>query len=179
MRWFWIDRFVEFESGRRAVALKNVALAEEHLLDHFPGYPVMPHSLCVEGMAQTGGLLVGQSSDFQARVVLAKLGKVTFHGHATPGDTLKYTAVVEDIREDGALVSTTSHRNGELHAEASIVFAHLDDDDTTRQLFLPHEFFGTLRALGVFDIGVNPDGTPIKPPQYMLDAERAFINPGK
>ena len=57
MRWIWIDRFVEFESGRRAVAIKNVSLAEEHLHDHFPGYPIMPNSLITEGLAQTGGLL--------------------------------------------------------------------------------------------------------------------------
>ncbi len=42
MRWFWIDRFVEFVPGSRAKAVKNVTLAEEHLHDHFPGFPVMP-----------------------------------------------------------------------------------------------------------------------------------------
>jgi len=42
MRWFWIDKFVEFESGKRAVAIKNLSMAEEHLHDHFPGFPVMP-----------------------------------------------------------------------------------------------------------------------------------------
>ncbi len=36
MRWYWIDRFIEFESGKRAKAVKNVSLAEEHLHDHFP-----------------------------------------------------------------------------------------------------------------------------------------------
>ena len=38
MRWIWIDKFIEFQSGRHAVALKNVTLAEEHLHDHFPGF---------------------------------------------------------------------------------------------------------------------------------------------
>jgi len=27
MRWYWIDRFIEFESGRYAKAVKNVSLA--------------------------------------------------------------------------------------------------------------------------------------------------------
>ncbi len=36
MRWYWIDRFVEFESGRVAKALKNVSLAEDHLHDQVP-----------------------------------------------------------------------------------------------------------------------------------------------
>ena len=38
MRWYWIDRFIEFESGRYAKAIKNISLAEEYLHDHFPGY---------------------------------------------------------------------------------------------------------------------------------------------
>jgi hypothetical protein len=36
MRWIWIDRIVALEKGRRCVALKNVALAEDVLHDHFP-----------------------------------------------------------------------------------------------------------------------------------------------
>ncbi len=65
MRWFWIDRFEEFDKGRRATAIKNVALSEEHLHDHFPGFAVMPASLIVEGLAAAylgqlgGGVMVG------------------------------------------------------------------------------------------------------------------------
>ena len=55
MRWIWIDKFLEFRSGQFARAIKNLTLAEEHLHDHFPGYPVMPASLIIEGLAQTGG----------------------------------------------------------------------------------------------------------------------------
>ena len=51
MRWLWIDTFVEFESGKRAVTIKNVTQSEDHLHDHFPGFPVMPASLMIEGMA--------------------------------------------------------------------------------------------------------------------------------
>ena len=61
MRWIWIDKFIAFESGKRAVALKNVTMAEEHLHDHFPGFPVMPEALMIEGMAQTAGILVGEA----------------------------------------------------------------------------------------------------------------------
>ena len=58
MRWIWIDKFIEFNSGTSAKAVKNVSLAEEHLHDHFPGFTVMPNTLILEGLAQTGGLLV-------------------------------------------------------------------------------------------------------------------------
>jgi len=63
MRWIWIDRFTEFEAGRRAVTVKCVTMAEEHLHDHVPGYPVHPPTLMIEGMAQTAGVLIGDAFD--------------------------------------------------------------------------------------------------------------------
>jgi len=108
MRWFWIDRFTEFESGRRATAIKNVSLAEEHLHDHFPGAPMMPNSLVIEGIAQTAGLLVGEHGGFEERVVLAKVARATFHFPAVPGDTLEYRVEIDDIHKDGAIASGTS-----------------------------------------------------------------------
>ena len=92
MRWFWIDRFEEFVRGRRAVAVKNVSLAEEHLHDHFPGMPLMPNSLVVEGMAQTAGLLVADAIEYARRVVLAKVAAAEFHFDAVPGDCIRFAA---------------------------------------------------------------------------------------
>jgi len=173
MRWFWIDKFTEFERGRRAVAVKNVSLAEDHLHDHFVGYPVMPHSLVVEGIAQTGGLLVGECNQFKERVVLAKVSKATFHGHAVPGDTLTYRVTVEDVRPDGAFINGTSHVGDELHAEISLVFAHLDERTGDQELFNPADFLAMLRVLGIYDIGRKEDGSPLDVPAHLLEAERA------
>ena len=72
-------------------------MAEEHLHDHFPGYPVMPHPLIIEGVAQTGGLLVAEHNAFLEKVVLAKISKAKFHGDALPGDILTYTTDIEYI----------------------------------------------------------------------------------
>jgi len=88
MRWIWIDKFLEFRSGQFARAIKNLTLAEEHLHDHFPGYPVMPASLIIEGLAQTGGILVGEAGGFAEKVVLAKIPRAEFHGVACAGDQL-------------------------------------------------------------------------------------------
>src|SRR6188768_3263565 len=127
MRWLWIDQFVEFVRGKRAVALKCIALTEEQIDNYTPIYPVMPNSLIVEGMAQTGGLLVGEMGEFKDRVVLAKLSKAIFHRPAVPGETLRYTAIVESAQPDGAIVTTTSHVGDQLQAEAEMWFAFLDD----------------------------------------------------
>ena len=129
MRWFWIDRFVEFHSGSHARAIKNVTLAEDHLHDHFPGFPVMPGSLIIEGMAQTGGILLGEMTKFENMVVLAKIPKVTFHHCVCPGDTLQYDVKLLDAREDGGIVDSRAHVGERLVAEAEIFFARLNRDD--------------------------------------------------
>jgi 3-hydroxyacyl-[acyl-carrier-protein] dehydratase len=164
MRWIWIDKFIEFESGRQAKAIKNISLAEEHLHDHFPGFPVMPNSLITEGLAQTGGLLVGEANNFEEKVILAKIPKAVFHFPALPGDTLVYTATLLDLNENGAMVSATSHVGDRLQAEMEIVFAHLADDGRARILFEPKNFVFTMKLLGVFDVGRSSDGTRLKEP---------------
>ena len=164
MRWIWIDKFIEFESGKRAKAIKNISLAEEHLHDHFPGYPVMPNSLITEGLAQTGGLLVGEVSNFEAKVILAKIPKAVFHFPAVPGDTLHYTAVIEYVNDNGAMVTATSHVGDRLQAEMEIVFAHLGDDGRGKRLFEPKNFVFTMKLLGVFDVGRSSDGSKLSEP---------------
>jgi 3-hydroxyacyl-[acyl-carrier-protein] dehydratase len=171
MRWFWIDRFTEFVSGTRATAVKNVALSEEQMHDHFPGHPIMPAALIIEGMAQTGGLLVGEHNQFLERVVLAKLSKSVFHFAAMPGDTLVYRTVIEQIKKDGAMVTATSHVGDRLQAEAEIFFAHLDDRSAGRELFEPEGFLRLLTTLRVFEVGVRPDGTKIPIPPHLAKEE--------
>jgi 3-hydroxyacyl-[acyl-carrier-protein] dehydratase len=90
MRWIWIDRFLEFESGKFARATKNLSLAEDYFADHFPGYPVMPACLILEGLAQTGGILVGEVNDFREKVILAKIPWARFCREAFPGQQLVY-----------------------------------------------------------------------------------------
>ncbi len=126
MRWFWIDRFEEFESGRRAVALKNVTMAEEHLHDHFPGFPVMPASLMIEGMAQTAGILVGEARGFREKVILAKIRRATFEGIAGPGQQLRYEAVIETLSDAGAQTTGTVTCDGREIGRVDLMFSHID-----------------------------------------------------
>jgi 3-hydroxyacyl-[acyl-carrier-protein] dehydratase len=164
MRWFWIDRFVEFVPGSRAKAIKNVTLAEEHLHDHFPGFPVMPGSLMLEGMAQTGGILLGQTSGFNEIVILAKVPKVTFHSWACPGDTLTYTATLLDARPEGGMVECTAHVGERLVADAEIVFAHLDRSAGGALNSLDQKnFVFSMGLLGILEVGRAGDGSPNPP----------------
>ena len=128
MRWIWIDKFVEFDSGKRAVAIKNVTLAEEHLHDHFPGFPVMPESLMIEAMAQTSGILVGEAKKFQEKVILAKVKKAVFFDYVRPGDTIKLDAKIESIAPEAASTSGRITCSGKLIAEIDLMFSHIDQN---------------------------------------------------
>jgi 3-hydroxyacyl-[acyl-carrier-protein] dehydratase len=163
MRWYWIDRFIEFESGRRAKAVKCISLAEDYLHDHFSRYPVFPHSLVIEGLAQTGGLLVCEHKQFTEKVILAKIPKVEFFCEAVPGDTLTYTTTIEYIKDEGAAVAATSHKGEVLHARADIVFAHLNAP-WLGTFFSPDAFLVMMRLLGAYRVGKAADGSPLALP---------------
>jgi 3-hydroxyacyl-[acyl-carrier-protein] dehydratase len=150
----WIDRVIELVPGQKLVAVKNVSLAEEHLHQHFgaepgagggPGLgamPVMPACFILEGMAQSGGVLVGHAEGFAYNVVLAKINRAELVREATPGCTLRYTAVIERMDELGAAVRGTvdvlDHARAHTHAgpvasawehlgSVELMFSHLDN----------------------------------------------------
>ena len=132
MRWIWIDRFVTFESGKSASAVKNLSLAEDHFAEHFPGYPVMPAPLILEGLAQTGGILVGEANGYTKNVVLAKIQKASFRRETLAGDSLTYTTTLQQLSELGGLVSGTVHVGEELIGEAEIFFAHVEPEQFSK-----------------------------------------------
>lgn len=139
MRWIWIDTFVAFESGVSASAVKNVSLAEEYLHDHVPGYPVMPPSLMIEGMAQTAGILVGEARDFAENVILAKVKRAEFDAYARPGDQLRYDATIDTIDERAAMTSGSVLNNGTPIGRVDLIFSHVGH--AARSMGLPDRNF--------------------------------------
>ena len=166
MRWIWIDRFIKFEPGKSAQAVKNISLAEEHLHDHFPGHPVMPASLIIEGMAQTAGVLICQASNFNEKVVLAKISKVEFEGIALPGDTLLYSVEIETMNEQFAVAggkvsivrahSTNGKDQAEPFASMELMFSHLDHNQAGRKF--PDGNFILTEAVSSLLREILPDG---------------------
>jgi len=155
MRWIWIDKFVEFESGRRAVAIKNVTMAEDHLHDHFPGFPVMPECLMIEAMAQTAGILVGEAMNFREKVILAKISKAVFFDYVRPGDSLRIEAEITTMAVEAASTRGTITRGDQTIAEIELMFSHVDRNLAGKKF--PEEnfvFTGTFTAL-LRDIALN------------------------
>lgn len=128
MRWIWIDKFIEFIPKTSATSVKNVTLAEEHLHDLYPAFPIVPHSLIVEGMAQTAGILVGEARNFQEKVILAKVGRATFHRLARPGDTLIFHAKIDQLAEHGASCSGQVTCGSAVVADIELMFSHIDQN---------------------------------------------------
>ena len=148
MRWIWIDRFESFDSGKSARAVKNLSVAEDVFAEHFPGYPVMPGPLLLEGLAQAGGILAGEARDFKEKVVLAKVPFARFRREALAGEQIVYEVELLHLRDEGASVAGRVLSGGEVVVEAEIFFAHLDAN-RARQTFGDHNFVfgGELQVL--------------------------------
>ncbi len=161
MRWIWIDKFVEFKSGESAVAVKNVTLAEEHLHDHFPGYPMMPECLMIEAMAQTAGILVGEAKKFEEKVILAKVKKAVFHDVVRPGDTLRIAAKIESIAPEAASTAGTITCGEKAVAEIDLMFSHIDQNlggkEFPKENFVFTDTFKSLLQGLVFNKSTNQE----------------------
>jgi 3-hydroxyacyl-[acyl-carrier-protein] dehydratase len=142
MRWIWIDKFTEFTSRTSATAVKNITLAEEHLHDLYPAFPIVPHSLIIEGMAQTAGILVGEARNFQEKVILAKIGRAKFHRLVRPGETIYFKAKIEQLSDQGAFITGTVESGSDTVADIELMFSHIDKNYSGVQ-FPEHNFVFT------------------------------------
>jgi 3-hydroxyacyl-[acyl-carrier-protein] dehydratase len=120
-----IDRVIEIEKGRKAIALKNVSIGEPYFLGHFQKDPVMPGVLILEAMAQTGGLAFQSSFEKgeEGIPVLAKIEAFRLKKRVIPGDQLVIEAEVLHIFSNLAKVKVQAKVKGDSVAEGMLVLA--------------------------------------------------------
>jgi 3-hydroxyacyl-[acyl-carrier-protein] dehydratase len=120
-----IDRILEIEKGKKAIALKNVSIDEPYFSGHFPKDPVMPGVLILEAMAQTGGLAFQSAfeSGGEGIPVLARVEEFRLKRRVIPGDQLIIEAEVIFIFSDLAKVKVLAKLEGETVAEGTFVLA--------------------------------------------------------
>jgi 3-hydroxyacyl-[acyl-carrier-protein] dehydratase len=88
-----IDRIIEVDGDNSGIGIKNVTFNEPIFQGHFPGEPVFPGVLIIEGMAQTAGAMAiaaGAAGGEKHIVYLLTIDKCKFRKPARPGDRIEY-----------------------------------------------------------------------------------------
>ncbi|HEY5167031.1 MAG TPA: 3-hydroxyacyl-ACP dehydratase FabZ [Pseudolabrys sp.] len=87
-----VDRVIDIRGDESGIGIKNVTFNEPHFQGHFPGNPVFPGVLMIEGMAQTAGVLcIAATSSTQPKsVFFLTIDKAKFRKPVVPGDTIEY-----------------------------------------------------------------------------------------
>jgi 3-hydroxyacyl-[acyl-carrier-protein] dehydratase len=88
-----VDRIINMRGDEVAIGIKNVTINEPQFLGHFPGNPVFPGVLMIEGMAQTAGaicILSQSKENSEPKVYFLTIDKAKFRKPVLPGDTIEY-----------------------------------------------------------------------------------------
>jgi 3-hydroxyacyl-[acyl-carrier-protein] dehydratase len=86
-----VDRVIDIRGDEHGIGIKNVTFNEPQFQGHFPGNPVFPGVLMIEGMAQTAGVLCIAATGTQpASVFFLTINKAKFRKPVRPGDTIEY-----------------------------------------------------------------------------------------
>jgi 3-hydroxyacyl-[acyl-carrier-protein] dehydratase len=120
-----IDRILEIEPGKKAIALKNVSVDELQSSGHFPGDPVMPGILILEALAQTGGLAFHSLDETEGGGIpfLARIEEFRLKGKVIPGDRLILEAEVLRVFSNLAMVRVLARVGDEPVAEGTLILA--------------------------------------------------------
>ena len=90
-----VDKVIELEPGKKAVAIKNVTANEPFFQGHFPEFPIMPGVLIVEALAQTVGIAIAVLEENKGKLgVFAGIEGIKFKRQVLPGDTLRLEAEI-------------------------------------------------------------------------------------
>ena len=98
-----VDKIIAIDGDDSAIGIKNISFNEPIFQGHFPGNPVFPGVLIIEGMAQTAGAIAiaADKTEGQHVVYMVTVDKCKFRKPARPGDVIEYH--IKKIRRRSAM----------------------------------------------------------------------------
>lgn len=124
-----IDKVIELEEGKRAVAIKNVTMNEGFFQGHFPGHPIMPGVLILEAIAQTGVVMALRSMQSNGKIVyFAGIDKVRFRRPVMPGDQLRFEVEALWVKRNLGKMKGQALVEREVAAEGEFMFSIVDKE---------------------------------------------------
>jgi len=127
-----IDKVVELEPGKQAVAIKNVSGNDILFLGHFPDRAIMPGAAIIEAMAQTAIVLfaAGKEGESGGKKPIYYFGsvKARFLHPVVPGDQIKIRMINVKTLPTGAYVTGEAFVDDKKISEAELVFSVKRDD---------------------------------------------------
>lgn len=126
MRFHLIDRIETICYAKYITAVKCISLADDVFNEHFPGYPLFPGSLILEGLAQLGGsffeITMKEQGVSRKHAVLTIVRQFKLRRPAGPGDRLRYRAEMVTMQDDYGAVRVTATLDDEVCAEGELMF---------------------------------------------------------
>ena len=118
-----IDKIIEFQMDEKIVGVKNVTANEPFFEGHFPGRPVMPGVLILEGMGQTGGILLlnGIENPGDKLVFFMAINNAKFRKPVLPGDQLVFELTMVSRKSRICQMKGLAFVDGTLVAEAELL----------------------------------------------------------
>ncbi len=119
-----VDRILELEIGKRALAIKNVTANEAFFQGHFPSRPVMPGVLMLEAMAQVAAVALISTPELRGKVgFYMSVDGARFRKIVEPGDQVLIEVIITRSRTRVAQAKGTCKVDGNLVCEAEMGFA--------------------------------------------------------